>query len=107
MTGAFLCVCIFVAIVILAVREERAMRRSARRERAHQRRLERQAVWDSLMSQQGPDPNLRAWTPQEREMLGLNDTIELISRIDKELGAEYAQVKLTPPQHVRITNQEA
>jgi hypothetical protein len=53
-----------------------------------------------------PDPDVPAWTPQEREALGVNDTIKLIDRIDRELGREYAEIKRTPPQHVHITNLE-
>lgn len=34
---------------------------------------------------QGPPPVPEAWTPLEREALGINDTLALIARIDAEL----------------------
>ena len=93
-------------VILWFERIRRAISRQRHRERArislmHFKRM--QGIEDVA----SPDHSIIAWTPKEREALGVNDTIELIDRIDKELGREYAENRRTPPEHVTMTNQEA
>jgi len=84
------------------------MRRDQRIQRARRTaRLHRQKITEIMQISCQPDHSIKPWTPEEREILGVNDTIKLIDRIQKELGEEFVQRKMTPPEHVTITNQEA
>lgn len=93
-------------VFIFALCEERGMRRRARILNAREARQQYEIRLRSLLLPTAAgDTDLRAWTPQEREALGVNDTIALIDRIDKELGADYAEAKMTPAEHIHITRE--
>jgi len=92
-------------VILWFERIRRAISRQRRLQRARKTAwLHRQKIAEIAPP---PDHSVIAWTPEEREALGVNDTIELIDRIDKELGREYAEVRRTPPEHVTMTSQEA
>jgi hypothetical protein len=95
--------CVVIAVIHEEMGIRRERRRHAREASEEQRRQLLAAIYTPWVEASPVDAEVQAWTPEERETLGVNDTITLISRIDKELGTEYAAAKITPGEHVRMS----